>query len=603
MTALNKPDIKMYYGPLDSEHRISPAPDISISLEFQYSNDAVIGYTYVITLTGSATALDLRNLEYGDPIPEVTGLNIGAVVDHINKVRSILSQNGNILQLVDGKTNSVIIQAKGGILRSLSFDESEDNWKRSANYTATLEFQRVDFMSFTEDCDTPFLDPTTYTNGTAGIVDIDKYSIKSFDDSWSFSFDESESYNRVKAIDTGTVLNINNVTFNVQYTISAVGKHQFDYSNETTGVSTLLPAWEQAKNFVQYRLYSQVTNLIDGVLKNTYSSACSGGETLGNLNNPGSSSSGLMSGVGDAKYKIFNEQITCDASESDGSFSATYSAIVKGTYGGTEWSTPASKHTVTKSIRANINDTSTNTSMSLSGTIEGLIEGGLIRTSGPISLPSSGALLIYSGTAVSKYDNAKALLDKIYSASDYNGGIGNNGKRDLKPAFKSALGITPAAIGSQTGQSDTRPDPPHPTSFNLTHDYTAGTINYNVEYSSINNCAKEYQEVTVQTSNPTKVIATFNVPQSNSCPIIQELGTYTAKRVNVTIQGTTERWSEIVLGDLIDCGTCSSEGATPVPLPVANNNILTQQQYTFNPIEGSYTINLSYICGTNGCEI
>lgn len=601
-----KPEIKMYYGPLDSDHRLVPAPDISVGLEFQYSNDAVIGYTYTVTLTGSATALDLRDLEYGDEIPEPTSYNIGAVIDHIHKLRKILSQNGNILTIINGQTESTILKAKGGILRSFSFDESPNNWTHFASYTATIEFQRIDFMSSTEDCGTLFLDTSSYTDGTAGIVDIDKYSIKSFEDSWSFTFDDTESYNRVKSIDSGTNLDLNNVSFGIQYNISAVGKHTYNYTNETNNTSTLLPAWEQAKNFVQYRLHAQVTNLINGVLKNTYSSGCSGGDSLGNLNNPGSSSSGLMSGVGDSLYGIFNEQITCESSESEGSFSATYTAVVQTTYGNAQWSSPSAKHTVNKSIKETFNGTSKNISISLNGTIEGLVEGGIIRSSTPINLPSSGSLLVYNGTTVSKYNNAKAVLDKIYSSGSYNGGIGTNGKRDLISSYKQALGITLAALNREPNPSDTRPDPPHPTSFNLTHDYNAGTINYSIEYDGAS-CSRKYKQISVQTTNPTKVIASFNIPGSNSCPTIQELGTFTAKRVSVTIQGSdtsaTGKPEEIVLANLIQCGTCGDNGYFPIDLPPGTQKILTQQQYTFNPLDGSYTINLGYICGTEGCTI
>jgi hypothetical protein len=596
-----KPDVKMYYGPLDADHRFTPVPDISIGLSFQYSNDAIIGYVYTVTLTGFATARDLSSLEYGDIISNDYYL-MGSVIDHIYRLRKLLSQNGNILSIVDGQTDSPILKAKGGILRSFSFDESPNNWQQSANYTATLEFQRVDFMSATEDCDTIFLDPSTYTNGTAGITDIDKYSIKSFEDNWSFTFDDNEAYNRVS-----NGLNINNSSFTIQYNISAVGKHLYDYSNETTNASTLLPAWEQAKNFVQYRLYYQVTNLINGVLKNTYTSGCSGGESQTNLNNPGASSNGLMSGVGDALFKIFNEQITCESSESAGSFSATYSAVVKGVYGNPIWSTNETKHTVTKSERSTTNSNATNKSISLNGTIEGLIEGGIIRTSGPINLPSTGSLLIYTGNLNSRYNNAKALLDKIYSASDYNNGIGTNGKRDLKPAYKNALGITSTSLDKPPSPSDTRSDPPHPTSFNLTHDYISGTINYSVEYSNVSSCTKQYQQISIQTTNPTKVIASFNIPGANSCPTIQELGTYTAKRISVTIQGSdtsdTGKPENIVLRNLIQCGTCGDDGYFPVPLPPPGNYIITQKQYTFNPIDGSYTINLGYICDNSGCTI
>lgn len=607
--ATYSPDVKMYYGPLDTDHRLVPAPDMSIRLEYQYSNDTIIGYSYIITLTGSVTALDLRDLNYGDPIPSSTQYGLGAIADHVNKVRKILTQNGNILQVVHGDTDAIILKAKGGLLRSLSFDESPNNWRDYAAFTATLEFNSIDFGASTEDCGSLFLDPTTHTPGTAGIVDINKFKIKSFEDSWNISFDDTAPYSMIKNTDLGTNININNHSFNIQYSISATGKHFFSYDDEAAGTSKLLPAWEQAKNFVQYRLYEQVTNLLDSVLKNTYTNGCTSSDNQSNINIPGSSSDGLLSDLGDANYKIYNETITCETSESDGSFSATYNATVSTTRGSTSWSANGATHSVNKSINKSFDGDVPITNITLSGTIQGLVEGGIITTNEPLQLPSQGSFLISNSGSSTKYDNAKAVLDKIYDKNSYGSGIGVSGKRDLKSSFKGALGATLAELEAESPSDDPVPDPPHPVSFSLTHDYIGGTINYTVEYSSNTSCGKKYNEITVQTTMPTKVIAVFNRPNSGACPIIQELGTYTAKTVSVTISGRDEsetgQPTTINLGNELSQANpgCFAQGYLPVSLPsVGDNYILTQKQYTKNPIDGTYTVNLSYICGTNGCS-
>ena len=606
--ATYSPDVKMYYGPLDSDHRLVPAPDISIRLEYQYSNDTIIGYTYIVTLTGSVTALDLRDLAYGDTIPSSPQYGLGAVADHVHKVRKILTQNGNILQVVHGDTDAIILKAKGGLLRSLSFDESPNNWRDYAAFTATLEFNSIDFGASTESCSSLFLDATTHTPGTAGIVDINKFKIKDFEDSWNITFDDTSPYSGVKNTDLGTNININNHSFNIQYSISATGKHFFVYDDEEAGTSKLLPAWEQAKNFVQYRLYQQVTNLLDNVLKNTYANGCTSSDNQSTINIPGSSADGLLSDLGDANYKIYNETITCETSESDGSFSATYNAIVATTRGSSAWSADGATHSVSKSINKSFDGDTPTTNITLSGTIQGLIEGGIIRINQPLQLPSQGSFLISNNGAATRYDNAKAVLDKIYNSNSYNSGIGSSGKKDLNSAFKSAMGATLSELEASPSNDDPVPDPPHPVSFSLTHDYIGGIINYTVEYSSSTSCGKKYNEISIQTSNPTKVIAVFNIPNSASCPTIQELGTYTAKTVSVTISGRDE--SETGQPTTIDLATelaaanpgCFAEGYLPIPLPsVGDNYILTQKQYTKNPIDGTYTVNLSYICGTAGC--
>lgn len=606
MTNLYQPETKIFYGPIDNDdNRLIPAPNISISIEYNYSNDTIIGYTYIVNLTGFATSLDLRNLDYGDEITEPSNYNTGSVVDHINKLRNTLTKNGSILYVLNGLDDSVILKAKGGILRSFSIEDSPNNWIHYANYSATLEFHSIDFVSKTEEVCGSFLDPSTYNAQEGSILDLTKFKIKSFNDSWSFSFDENEAFNRIKNNELGLNLDINNHGFNIQYQISAVGKHVFSYTNELTNEQTLLPAWEQAKNFVQERLYKQVKSLIGNVLKD-YSSTCTSSDGLDDILTPGNDS-GLLNGL--SNYKVFNEQITCEASEAEGSFSATYSAIIKSSLGNTFWSSPETKHTVNKSIKTNNTVGNSITNISINGTIEGLIEGGLIRTNEPLELPKTGSFLIYKGAGISKYTNAKNLLDKIYSDNDYSAGLGDTGKRDLKPLFKNILGVNLAQLGGLPAPNDPIPDPPHPISFNLTHDYNNGTINYSVEYSSNALCGRKFTDITIQTSNPNKVTAIFNIPNSNNCPLIQELGTYTAKTVNLTVQGMD--FSDIGQPpdlDIVDeINThlnlgCYDIGYLPITLPPSGTYIITQQQYTKNPLDGSFTVNVSYICGS-GCSI
>lgn len=595
-------EIQMFYGGTDPEYRLIPAPSINLSIQPQYSNDTIVGYTYNINLTGSITALDLRDLANGDEYPVSSNAGIGAVIDHIYKLRKILSQNGSILYLVNTTDNSNILKAKGGILRSFNIEDSPNNWIYYANYSATLEFSSIDFMDYTEDCGSVFMDSSSFSSGSAGIVDLNKFKIKSFNDSWSITFDETESYNKIKNIENGTNLNINNTSFNIEYTINAVGKHFFVHENDDN--PKLLPAWEQAKNFVQYRLYYQATNLINNVLKNTYSNACSSSDGLNDILNP-AGSNGLLSNLGNSAYAVYNEEITCEASESAGSFSATYKAIVKTKLSNNIWTANNVKHKISKKTSRNTDNkgTITNT-ISINGTIEGLIEGGLVRIPGPIELPVNGSLLIKDTASITKYNNAKNVLDKIYSSSDYNGGIGSSGKRDLKPFFKNALGATINALNSIVAEDDEISDPPHPTSFNLTHDYNNGTINYTVEYSNVS-CSRKYSDITIQTSNPTKIVATFNIPNSNTCPTIQQLGTFTPKTVSITIQGMdltdSGKPPEINMNTLVSCAACDNMGDLPIELP-SNNYILTEKKYSSNPVDGSFTVNLGYICN-EGCEI
>jgi hypothetical protein len=609
-----KPKIKCYYGgdKGDSDHRILPAPDMSISTNLQYSNDIIIGYTYTINLSGKITALDLREIDNtGDVDLDAQKYGIGAVIDHMHKMRTILSGNGGILRIIDDNDN-YILKARGGKLKSFSFTESDNNWVVFANYSASIEFNSLDFGNGNKDsCSNIFLSSDSYASDDAGIIHIPKFKIKSFSDSWSFSFDEKEAYSRVKKIDNKT-LNIDNSSFTIQYNINATGQHSYVYNNDDSTDSQLLPAWEQAKNFVQQRLHKQVTSLIQGILKDSYPDACSSGganNTLSTINEAGPYSDGLLSDIKD-NYKIFNEKITCETSEADGSFSASYSAIVKKIDCATTniWTTPDTQHIVSKTINKSYNGATT-LNTTINGSIQGLIEGGLIRSSKPISLPEKGSIFIYNNSADNKYNNAKILLDQIYDLYDNENhtGIATDQskidcKRDIKAIFKSALGVDEYYW---------------PTSFNLTHDYNNGIINYTVEYSNIQNiCGRYYKDINIQIEEPTEIINIFHIPKSTqNCNtyIVQKLGTTKAKIVNMTIQGIDLRTGLDTMGQPIsvslrsmlqnDANICPGDLSSIGFAGDQSGFISTQKDYTYNPFDGSFTVNMTFMCVTGDCNI
>lgn len=624
-------NIKVFYGEKGNNNcRLVPSPKIGINLQFNYANDTIIGYTYIITLNGAVTALDLRNFTVtnGAKSGGNTTNGIGAVVDHMHKLRNILSKNGNVLHVTkDGDSaNQSILKAKGGILRSFNLNDSDNNWHQNAKYTAELEFHSVDFIGATFDnnawqtdpdleqsfSETIFLAPSGYPQDNySNIIDINKYKIKTFNDSWSINFDSESAFNKVKNIETGNLLNIDNTTFQIQYDISATGKNFYTYANtgdEDSSTSKLLPAWEQAKNFVQQRLYDQVKNLLNQVLENNTAQTCAPTKTLSTAHAIGGSE-GLLKEIGNDDFMVFNETISCSASESKGTFSATYSAIVKNKTNNS-FSLPEAKHTVSKRHNVEYKSGMRYHTISIDGNIEGLIEGGLIRSSKPIELPKQGSLFLYhAGDALpNKYENAKKLLDKIYTPSTYEYSSLAARKKDFNSSFKNLLGVTLNALELSAPSDDPRADAPHPTSFNITHNYD-GTIGYSAEYTNkVNRYGRKYSEISISTSNPTPIIATFTVPNNGGCAVMQDINTVTSKTVSITIRGldlsNTGKYY-ITSGDWIsqlDCMNCNDFGSFPITLPNSNNTILTQKQYTKNPVDGSYTISLEYICNA-GCDI
>jgi hypothetical protein len=583
MSRIYKPNIEMFYGTVnDNDSKIIPAPNMSIGITYDYANDTIIGYTYNITLNGTITSLDLRNLAYGDEYDptEYNHRNIGSLADSIDKTRFLLAQNGNVLHITDAATGTTFFKAKGGILRSFNVGESNNNWANSASFTATIDFNAID-INDVEDCYSSFLDITGFPTNDKGIVEINAYKLRSFSDSWSFSF-EDETYDVNGQNEAGGYINLDNSHFKLSYQANATGKSYYVYSDDDTSASTLIPAWEQAKNFVQYRLYHQVTSLIDGVLK-TYTSGCGSEDGLNDINIPGNTTSGLLSSLGDSNYSIFNEEISCDSSESQGTFSANYSCIVRRSTGG-PYSPSNCFHTVQKSTNDNNSTGNTVRNINLTGKITGLMEGGIVRSNKPIELPAQGKLFIYNNmNGQEKINNALGLLNSIY--------FSNNNTRDFYDHFKTALNIN--FDGLQGLSND-----PNPTSFNLTYNYLEGTIDYSVEYSSRNNCSTSYSLITVDIEDRTKVFVVLDIPGSNSCGVVQPLGTYTLKKVNVTIEGYNSANAiapgQINLESLIDCAnSCGETPSLPINIP---GGTITDQTYTLDPFTGKYTINVSYMC-------
>jgi hypothetical protein len=133
---------KMFYGPyetFDNSYLISPIPHISIGREINYSNDLIIGYTYNVNINGYATNPS------GIETVGNTSSNISQVLENIEKIKGILSYNGSTLRLLDNN-NKVLIAASGGILKSLTFDQSSNNWSYYAPYSATIEFNDIQIL-------------------------------------------------------------------------------------------------------------------------------------------------------------------------------------------------------------------------------------------------------------------------------------------------------------------------------------------------------------------------------------------------------------------------------------------------------------------------
>jgi hypothetical protein len=553
------PGSKVYYGTNGSaSDRLVPAPQVSFSTEMVYANDTIAGYSYIVSLNGYATALDLTTggaNEYG----------LKDMSDAIHKVREIFSLNGGSLY-VTNKNDSVIMECRGGTIRSLSFEESANNWVNYAPYKVEIEFSEIIIsgcnISNTINCNTLSVD----SNGTApNLVDLVKYKIKSFNDNWSFNISEA-AYNNYG--------DFQNQYVEIEYSVSATGKNFYNDQKK------LLPAWEQAKNFVQDRLYDQVKGLIGSILnRGAGADGCVASKTLSQLHSV--ASPGGIDGISSSTHKIYNETITCEAGEAEGTFSATYKSILK--YNSTNALATDCIHTFNKSKSIQNDGKTTNVSISVQGSISGLVPGGLINTPNIIEFPKTGKLFLVQENNLTKYSAALAAY----------GGVSDG--QDLSSTMKGILGINPDELLITGGCVSS----PRASSFSSTHEYTAGSISYSAEYSTNRSCANNssYRNISISVEEGVPMIAEFVIPGRSSGPIIQRLGPSSPTRVNVNIEGVSQ--SIICCPNIAQSVTNVCDGSLGLPndIPSANvaGMILVQNQETLNSIDGSYNISRSYI--------
>ena len=558
------PPIKVYYGPPNDPtndiYRLVPAPVINISTIPNYVNDSIVGYDYIIRLNGTITALDLRT--------ESNDYDIEALAARIEELNVIIHRNGGVLSVVGGAGN--VIKARGGFLLNFTIDRSDNRWVNYAPYSAEFKFNEIDYIGCDSSdiiaCTGLIYDSDKYNSS---LIDISKYKISSFSDEWTFDVAD-ESMNRYSSI--------HNESINITYTINANGKLFFNGDK-------VLPAWEQAKNFCQDRLYTQVINLIQNVLPKSNGTACSPPDTIDAIYSSGSSNNGIIN-LDNSTYGIYNETITCSASESEGSFNATYNAILK-KQNTSSFSTNNAIHTFSVTRRVIDNNATKSIVIGVEGNIQGLIPGGLIRSPVPLSLPSSGKLFLVNDTvsSVSKYQ---------YALDNYNKIVSN---RDLIDDLKSELNITYTSLGlACTGGY------PKNTIFNTDHSYANGSIGYSVEYNSVISCLDKtpIRNISITQNDPTPRIAEFIIPGRAAGPIIQRIGSDQPRTVTININGVNDKPyccldPEQIVTDV--CGDIHnlipSVGIPASGLPYM---VTTEDSYTSNLIDGSFTIKREYIC-------
>ena len=169
-------NIKLYYGYSGSEERIVPAPSVSITKQLRYANDNVIGYFYTISLDGYITPIDRSKESFA-----LDGFD--NVISKADELREIFNKNGSNLIVKDSQ-DTELIKAYGSKIVSIEMQPTNNNWVNYISYNIVLEFNEIDYNGCSSNPDTS-CKSVALENYAENLIDISKYKIKSFNDSWN----------------------------------------------------------------------------------------------------------------------------------------------------------------------------------------------------------------------------------------------------------------------------------------------------------------------------------------------------------------------------------------------------------------------------------
>lgn len=563
---------KFYYGyeytPANDTDRIEPAPLVSITQNPFYVGENFIGYNYTVEVQGTAAP---------PPSGTLGDVGITSVMTEIEKVMTKrFNKNGAILYVeFDGQP---ALRCMGSKLISIEVQPTNNLWVNYASYTAVIEFNEVDFIG----CDNrngtcPNIHARNYT---PELIEPKDYKIKSFSDSWDIQTGQ-ELYQAIGEY-------IANQYYNVTYTLEAEGYHFFNAGNDSTTRKHLIPAWEQAKNFCQDRLYEQIQRLNPS--NPTLLQERSTGDTT-TTPQANSTPENLFNRTGinptifldTTQYAVYNEKVKTSASESNGRFSLEYTCIIKrhennGTL-------PSHRHVLHNiTTTKNVSDTSSRTTIGLEvqGEIQGLIPGGLhaLYNRAQLELSSNGVMIYGLNSTETKYDYAKEVYESIVTPYD------------LTLAFKNYLGITFSVFGITCSSSEG----PLPSTMNSSHSFSEGKISYTATYDSTRVCqgAIAFTETTIELTDKVEPIAEHVVPGRANGPVIQNLNTTSPRKISLRINGY---FDDDCCFDFSDYATATCNGtllASYLPPVNVNGAVLTENNTTINPLDGSFNVSRSY---------
>jgi len=608
--------IRVYYGVghWPSEQIPGPAPLISITYNPYFAGDNIIGYDYTVVLSGYAT------VPTGQQQPTAAG-NAKQVITRTRElIETIFNKNGAVLLVQGRKDNGnfdadsqELLRAWGSKIISISLEPNDNMWTNYIGYTVELSFNEIRFYTPCEQGAAPTPDlavcpnivitnfPDNFNDGKQArdLNDIRYHKIKSFSDSWSFTVGD-ENYDRL-----GSALH--NERFNITYTVTAQGFNYFvENASNTSNYNFVKPSWEQAKDFCQTKLYEQLLRLNNELrILPRKANSNDGRDPYANSNpetaftNLNDTQDGIYS-FPLAHYKVYNEEIDTVASEAGGTFTINYKAIVKRYNTETYGALPEDHdviHTVNPSKKFTDGGSVRNISLDINGKIEGLFVANLVKFPVDYNLQQFKELLVANSTTGTKYDKAREYFKKIMTTNS----------SDFIRDYKDYYGITYDLFEVVCGEAEG----PIPSSFNVTHNYSDGVIEYSASFDSARICSgySNYTNIDMILTDKVEQVAEIVIPgRITPGALVQRLNTYTPRTLTVNITGRTNKdccW---------DIATDYAEGVCDVPyvttfnprtspnfgldtiLPprAMINAVLTQDSNTLDPLTGSFSVTREY---------
>jgi hypothetical protein len=437
--------------------------------------------------------------------------------------------------------------------RTISVDFTEGQYITKCEYTIVLEADYLLRGLF--DVDTHFVDyEGTFVNGDLRATDTNISTLLSSQDT-AFIETYSEDWGIEADDQTGESVE-NPITYRISHSLSATGKTVYGptagtYNYQTSAIGSLnVPAWEQAKRFVQKRLSGggtgiQYPNIIGQI---------------------GSGTINLVNSYGGYNH-VRTEQIN----------------VTEGTYSVSEnWILSSGKANEVYNLSTSTSNSDPFITVQIDGAIKGLRNFSPVYGSGLGSANFNAVSGAYAN-ALSKYNE-----------------ISNSGRFGLiSPIYKRANNLVAVALNSQ------------PVSMSLSSNQYTGDISYNLSFNNrptniISGVIAE--SIQVNDTYPGDIFAIIPVLGRATGPVLQYIGGRTEYKRDVSISLTMD-YTKIAYGDkrntlilkkpsLVEPTASQIAGLinelSPKNEPGVRKYFISPPSESWNPKEGTYSFNISW---------